>query len=99
MEASLDDAVPARRGSPRVQVPAPGPILGRTASGALLLLIPLPVDYVAWTERVARRGEQADLNVPDRGLSISGRVSPRAQKELAARTWKLYEAFSISAER
>ncbi len=97
MEESLDDAVPARRGSPRVQVPAPGPILGRTASGAVL--IPLPVDYVAWTERVARRGEQADLNGPDRGLSISGRVSPRAQKELAARTWKLYEAFSISAER
>jgi hypothetical protein len=83
--------------APIAEVSAPGPIVGRTSTGALL--IPLPVDYIAWTQIVARHAEQPGLNSPDRALFISGQVSPRAQKELLARHWKVNEAFSIAAER
>src|SRR5439155_10125502 len=38
--------------APIAQVSAPGPILGRTVAGTLV--VPVPVDYIAWTERVAR---------------------------------------------
>ena len=34
--------------APIAEVSAPGPIGGRTTTGALL--IPLPVDYIAWTQ-------------------------------------------------
>ena len=83
--------------APILEVSAPGPIVGRTTTGALL--VPLPVDYVAWTQTVAGHAEQPGLNAPDRALSISGQVSPRAQKEFTARHWKLREAFSFAAER
>jgi hypothetical protein len=83
--------------TPIAEISTPGPIVGRTATGALL--IPLPVDYIAWTERVASRAGKPDLTAPDRSLSISGQASPRAQKELLAQHWKLNESFSIAAER
>src|SRR5262245_42401307 len=37
---------------PIALVSAPGPIIARTAGGTLV--VPAPVDYVAWTERIAR---------------------------------------------
>ena len=83
--------------APILEVSAPGPVVGRTTTGALL--VPLPVDYIAWTQIVARHAEQPGLNSPDRALSVSGQVSSRAQKELPARHWKVNEAFSIAAER
>jgi hypothetical protein len=78
-------------------VSAPGPILGHTAAGTLVAAA--PVDYVAWTERAARFAERDDLKAPERILWLSGRTSPRAQKELEARRWKLFETFSVASER
>jgi hypothetical protein len=83
--------------APMAQVSAPGPIIGRTAGGALVL--PLPVDYIPWTERVARAAKRPDLQATEKVLFLSGRVSPLAQKELAARGWKIYETFTTAAER
>jgi hypothetical protein len=83
--------------TPIAQVSAPGPIVGRTAAGALL--IPLPVDYIAWTQNVAGHADRLAQSGPDRALSVSGQVSPRARKELTAQGWKVNEAFSIAAER
>jgi len=83
--------------APITQVSAPGPILGRTAGGALV--VPMPVDYIAWTERVARFPQRADIQAPEHVGFISGRLSPRAQKEFTKRDWKMYESFTIAAEQ
>jgi hypothetical protein len=82
---------------PIATVAAPGPIVGRTVSGALV--IPAPVDYVAWTERAGRFAQRDDLKAPTRIAWLSGRTSPRAQKEFTARGWRIDESYSIGAER
>ena len=81
--------------TPVAQVSAPGPILGRTASGTLVL--PAPVDYIAWTERVAAATNRPDFQAPERVLFVSGRLTPLAQKELSKRGWKIFEAFTTAA--
>ena len=78
-------------------VTAPGPIIGSTVSGKLV--VPAPVDYVAWTQRVAGFAGRADLKAPTRSAWLSGRMSPTARKESAARGWKVDESYSIAAER
>ena len=64
--------------APIVEVSAPGPIVGRTSTGALL--IPLPVDYVAWTQIVARHAEAAgpELARPS-PLRFRSGIAPRPQ--------------------
>jgi hypothetical protein len=62
-------------------------VAGETGSGKLVL--PLPLDYVAWakpTEELARR---ADLQAPERWLLCSGKVTPQAAQELAALGWRV----------
>jgi hypothetical protein len=83
--------------TPIVQISAPGPILGRTGAGTLV--VPMPVDYISWTERVARFPQRPDIRAPEHVGFISGRLSPRANKEFEKRGWKLYESFTIAAER
>ena len=81
--------------TPIAQVTAPGPILGRTASGTLVL--PAPVDYIAWLERVGAAANRPDLQAPEKVLFVSGRLTPLAQKELSKRGWKIFEAFTTAA--
>jgi hypothetical protein len=83
--------------TPIAQVSAPGPILGRTATGTLV--VPMPVDYIAWTKRVAQFPQRPDIQAPEHVGFVSGRLSPLAEKEFTKRGWKLYEAFTIAAER
>jgi hypothetical protein len=83
--------------APIAQVSAPGPILGRTAGGALV--VPMPVDYIAWIKRVAQFPQRPDIQAPEHVGFVSGRLSPLAEKEFTKRGWKLYEAFTIAAER
>jgi hypothetical protein len=79
------------------QLTAPGPIVGRTVSGALV--VPAPVDYVAWTARAGGFAGREDLKAPSRTIWLSGRMSPRAVREFGARGWKVDESYSIAAER
>jgi hypothetical protein len=81
--------------APIAQVSAPGPILGRTAGGALVLAA--PVDYVAWLERLGVAVKRPDLQAPEKVAFISGRLTPLAQKELSKRGWKIFEAFTTAA--
>ena len=81
--------------APIAQVSAPGPILGRTATGALVLAA--PVDYVAWLERVGVAANRPDLQAPEKVFFVSGRVTPIAQKELSKRGWKIFESFTTAA--
>ena len=78
-------------------VAAPGPIIGRTTGGAVV--IPAALDYVAWTERIGRFTQRDDLKAPERTAWLSGQMSPRARKELGGRGWTVLESFTIAAER
>jgi len=79
------------------RVTAPGPIVAHTVGSALV--VPAPVDYVAWTDRAGRFAQREDLKAPARSAWLSGRMSPRARKEFAERGWKIDESFTIAAER
>jgi hypothetical protein len=75
---------------PLTAVAAPGPVIGRDQAGALIL--PAPVDYISWTERVAYFAQSPKLlAVPQRVLWITGGMSPRAKKEFAANLWTIHE--------
>jgi hypothetical protein len=78
-------------------VTAPGPIIARTVTGALL--VPAAVDYVAWTQRVARFAQRDDLRAPHRTAWVSGQMSPRTRKQLEGQGWFAFESFTIAAER
>jgi hypothetical protein len=83
--------------APLATVAAPGPILGRTAGGTLVVAAPL--DYVAWIQRTGHFTQREDLKGAERVAWLSGRMSRRAAKEFEARGWKVYESFTIAAER
>ena len=77
--------------SPITKVRVAGTLIGQTAAGGLV--VPAPVDYVVWTQRVARFVERPDLAAPDRQILVTGRVSPRARQELERRRWTVREGF------
>src|SRR5262249_884172 len=79
------------------EVSAPGPVVGRGVSGRLV--VPAPVDYVAWTERADRFADRADMKAPDRMVWVCGRMDARAYKEATARRWTVFETFTIATER
>jgi len=73
-----------------------GPVPGAlTVKGSLVFN--LPVDYVAWTEEVARVVTNASNlanqlpGVTDRQLWITGTLTPRARAEIQRLNWKVYE--------
>ena len=85
------------RAEPIALVTAPGPLVGRTAGGTLV--VAAPVDCVAWTERVGRFARRDDLAAPDRIAWLSGQTSPGARKAIEARGWKTSQRFAIAAAR
>ena len=68
---------------------APGPIVARTVGGATLVAAPL--DYVAWTEPVAAFARRPDLAAKERTIWLTGTLTPRAKRELAAVGWAVKE--------
>jgi len=74
---------------PLVQVAAPGPIAARTKAGALL--VPAPLDYVPWTEQVAKFAARPEWKAPARTVWLTGSFSPRAKREFQAAGWTLRE--------
>lgn len=75
---------------PLADISGRGPLVARTRAGGLL--VPLPIDYVAWTERVSAFTRREDLRARGRTVWLTGHVSPRARQELAAAGWTLFEA-------
>jgi hypothetical protein len=51
------------------------------------LILPAPVDYVSWTERIASFATSPDLKASQRTVWLSGKMSPRARKEFEALGW------------
>ena len=66
-----------------------GTVIGITPEGAVV--VPAPVDYLSWTERVGRFAARSDLRAPRRGLWLTGRMSGSAQQGFAARGWTIHE--------
>ena len=71
------------------EVTATGTIIGREKGGGIV--VPAPVDYVSWTERVARFANRDDLKASERSIWLTGKMSPRARREFEALGWKVNE--------
>jgi hypothetical protein len=78
-------------GTPIALVTAPGPIVGRTAAGGVV--VPAALDYVAWTERIAGFARRPDLQGPTRIALVAGKLSPMAKQQFAAAGWTVQEGF------
>lgn len=76
---------------PLALVETPGPVLGRLGSGGIV--IPAPVDYVAWTQRAAELSRRPDLNAVQRTALLSGKMSPLAKQQFGAAGWTVREGF------
>jgi hypothetical protein len=75
---------------PITAVAAPGPVIARDQDGALIL--PAPVDYVSWTERVASFAKNRNFQAARRRtLWITGGMSPRAKEGFEANGWTIHE--------
>jgi hypothetical protein len=68
---------------------AHGMVTARTRRGAVV--VPAPVDYVAWTQRVAEFARRSDLKVSERSVWLTGQMSSRARRELMAAGWRVHE--------
>jgi hypothetical protein len=62
-------------------------IAGETRDGKLAIAAPL--DYVPWIKPIDDFARRTDLTGIERWLLISGKVTPRAQQELAALGWRV----------
>jgi hypothetical protein len=75
---------------PITAMAVPGPIIARDRDGTLIL--PAPVDYVSWTERVASFAKSPGFRTASqRTLWLAGQMSPRAKKEFVANGWTIHE--------
>jgi hypothetical protein len=66
----------------------------RTGTGALVLCVPL--DYLVWTEPMAKFMTAAnkvidDAGAQDKQLWVTGALSAEARKAMASRGWKVQE--------
>lgn len=84
-------------GVPLRELRARRTVVGVTPAGALVL--PAPVDYISWTEQMARIAGQKGLQAPRRGLWLSGRVSALAQYGLSELGWAIHDAPSLVGAR
>jgi hypothetical protein len=53
------------------------------------LLLPLAIDYLAWTPQMQRFFDHPSIAGPRRTLLVTGSISLRSQRELTARGWSL----------
>ncbi len=65
--------------------------VGLTSAGLLLLAV--PVDCLAWTDKLVEFGSRSDLRASRREILITGSTTSRTRQELAARGWTLRERF------
>jgi hypothetical protein len=75
--------------APLTVIAASGPITARDRHGAVL--VPAPIDYVAWTARVDELAKHPDLKGAQRAVWLTGQLSPRAKRELTTAGWTAHE--------
>jgi hypothetical protein len=75
--------------TPLSRLIAKGTIVGRDRNG--VIVVPAEVDYVVWTPRVASFANRPELAAPKRGIWLSGKMSPLAEKNFQALGWTVNE--------
>ena len=75
--------------TPLAEVMARVTVVGKTAAGGLV--VGAPVDYVAWTERVANFARRSDFTASSLDLWLTGRMSPQARQEFERIGWRVHE--------
>jgi hypothetical protein len=78
-----------QRQTPLTSIVAKGTIFGRDRAGALI--VPVEVDYVAWTPRASYFANRPDLVAPKRAIWLSGKMSPLAKKNFESLGWRISE--------
>lgn len=79
------------------QVKAHGTVVGVTPSGSLV--VPAPVDYISWTERISSFADRPDFQNDRRSLWLTGRMSGAAHSGFTQLGWTLHEISSSQAAR
>jgi hypothetical protein len=79
------------------EVKAGGTVIGVTPAGHLV--VPAPVDYVSWTERIGSFAERPDLKGARRTIWLTGRMSGAAHRGFTRLGWTLQEAPSSQVAR
>ena len=72
------------------EVKAQGTVIGVTPAGHLV--VPAPVDYVSWTERIGSFAERSDLKSARRTIWLTGRISGAAHRGFTRLGWTVHEA-------
>ena len=84
-----DACPPQRDGRAHSTVMGRETVIGVTRDG--MLVVPAPVDYVSWTEKVGGFAMRSDLRATRRGIWLTGRMSGAAQQGFAARGWTFHD--------
>ncbi len=82
-------------GVPIFEVKTRGTVIGVTPAGSLV--VPAPVDYLSWTERVGGFAERPDLQSSLRSLWLTGHMSGSAHRGLTSLGWTLHDVSTIQA--
>jgi hypothetical protein len=77
-------------GTPLSKVAGRGTVIGITLGGATI--VPAPVDYISWTERIGRFAERSDVKVKGRSIWLTGKISALAQRGFTRLGWTLQTA-------
>ena len=76
--------------SPITAIQAPGILIGHDQNGTTI--VPAPVDYLSWTQRIAGFATDPQLMaMQNRVLWITGKMTPLAQQQLTANGWSVRE--------
>ncbi len=65
--------------------------VGLTSTG--LLILPVPVDCLAWTDKLVEFRNRSDLHASRREILMTGSATSRARQELSRRGWIFLERF------
>jgi len=68
-------------------------VVGFSRGGAIV--VPAPVDYVSWTQRIANFASRPDLKGSRKVALLTGQMSPIAKKHFQALGWTVYERVPI----
>ncbi len=80
--------------SPITRIRVPGVLVARDQNGTAIM--PAPVDYVSWTQRIAGFATNPQLlGMQNRVLWITGKMTPLARQQLTTNGWTLQEGSQL----
>ena len=80
-------------GTPLSKVAGRGTVIGITSGGAIV--VPAPVDYLSWTERIGHFTERSDVKAKQHSIWLTGKMSGLAQRGFTRLGWTLQQVPSL----